>query len=99
MYLTRDTSDAWLAHYHQANGLYPILDAFRDSRGPRWEVRFTNRGTRTASFRVAHTYNRHPWGADEGVVAADIKSGQSSSWVGLKKQDTTHYGLIRFDRS
>ena len=44
LYLTRDLDDAWMKHYAKEANLYPILGAFRDSRGPRYEARFTNRG-------------------------------------------------------
>lgn len=95
VYLTRDTADAWLAHYKKQNPLYPILDAYRDSLPPRWEVRFTNRGNQPAGITIHHHYNRHPWGVGETGPAA-LKPGEASPWVGLKNQDTTHYGLIQF---
>jgi hypothetical protein len=95
VYLTRDTADEWRKHYARRTNLYPILDAFRDSRGPRWEVRFTNRGDKPADFHVSHTYNRVPWGVSEaaGVRAAP---GATNEWVGLLAQDTAHFGAVRF---
>jgi hypothetical protein len=96
IYLTSDTKDAWMAHYAKQTNLYPILDAFRDTRGPRYQVRFTNRGDKPASFSINHTYNRVPWYVNEGVVAKDIKPGASSDWIGIRLQDTCHYHLATF---
>src|SRR5262249_33116143 len=33
LYLTSDAGDAWLKHYAKTTAYYPILDAFRDTRG------------------------------------------------------------------
>ena len=96
VYLTRDLDDAWRKHYAQQTNLYPILDAFRDTRGPRWEVRFTNRGDKPADYSIAHVYNRLPWGVAEPVTARGVAPGAASAWVGLGLQDTCHFGLIRF---
>jgi hypothetical protein len=96
VYMTRDLDDAWIKHYRKQTNLYPILDAFRDSRGPRYEVRFTNKSGKPADFSVAHVYNRVPWGNTEGVVAKQIAPEASSDWIGLKVQDTTHFGLVSF---
>jgi hypothetical protein len=98
IYLTRDTDDAWRKEYGRHNKLYPILDAFRDSRGPRYEVRFTNRGDKPADFRITHVYNRHPWGVSEAEPVR-VAAGSSSAWVLLRKQDTTHFSLVRFNGS
>jgi hypothetical protein len=95
VYLTRDTGDAWLAHYHRQTNLYPILDAFRDSRGARWEVRFTNRGTAPSGYAIHYTYNRIPWGMNEPAVTL-VKPGESSPWIGLARQDTTHFSYTSF---
>jgi hypothetical protein len=95
LYLTRDLADDWRDHYAGRTKLYPILDAFRDTRGPRWEVRFTNRTDRPASFSIAHAYNRVPWGASEPAIRA-VLPGKSSGWVGLANQDTTHFGATSF---
>ena len=65
-------------HYARQTNLYPILDAFRDTRGPRCEVRFTNRGDRPADFRIAHVYNRIPWGVSE---PADRRAGVAAGHV------------------
>jgi hypothetical protein len=99
LYLTRDTADAWMKHYARQTNLYPILDAFRDSRGPRWEVRFTNRAAKPADFHVTHTYNRIPWGASESASVRGIKPGAAGDWIGLRAQDTAHFGLTQFTSS
>jgi hypothetical protein len=96
VYLTSDTKDAWLAHYRKTTNLYPILDAFRDTRGPRWEARFTNRSGKKADFRIAHVYNRVPWGFGDPTSVLGLDSGRSSDWVGLRGQDTAHFGMVRF---
>jgi hypothetical protein len=96
LYLTRDTADAWMKHYARTTNLYPLLDAFRDSRGPRWEVRFTNRGTKKDTYRISHVYNRIPWGFGDPAFAAGVKPGESSAWLGLLGQDTAHFGMVRF---
>src|SRR5579871_6457195 len=96
VYLTRDTEDAWRRHYAKHTKPYPILDAFRDSRGPRYEVRFTNRGDKPADFHITHVYNRVPWGVSEAEPVRGIAAGASSDWVPLRMQDTTHFGLVRF---
>jgi len=96
VYLTRDLDDAWRKHYVQQTNLYPILDAFRDTRGPRWEARFTNRGDKPADYSIAHVYNRLPWGVSEPVTARGVAPGAASAWVGLGLQDTCHFGLTRF---
>lgn len=97
VYLTRDTGDAWRKHYAKRTKLYPLLDAFRDSRGPRYEVRFTNRGDKTADFHIVHVYNRIPWGVSEDGPVRGVAAGARSGWVPLRKQDTTHFGLVRFN--
>ncbi len=99
LYLTRDLDDAWMKHYGKKTRYYPILDAFRDSRGPRWEVQLTNQGQAPASFSISHVYNRVPWGETEGQVASGVAPGASTGWIGLARQDTTHFGLVRFTSS
>jgi len=99
IYLTRDLSDTWIAHYQRRTGLYPILDAFRDTRGPRYEVRFFNQGDKPADYRVQHIYNRIPWGESEGLIAKGVKPGEMSAWFGLKAQDTAHFGMVQFSSS
>lgn len=96
VYLTSDAADAWQPAYHKRNNLYPILDAFRDAVPPRYEVRFTNRGGKPASFQANHTYNRLPWYVNEGIVAKDVPPGAASPWVGLKLQDTCHFHMVTF---
>jgi hypothetical protein len=99
LYLTRDTDDAWRKHCAKQTNLYPLLDAFRDTRGPRYEVRFANRGDRPADYSIAHVYNRVPWGAAEADMVRGLAPGTSSAWVGLRMQDTTHFGCVRFTSS
>jgi hypothetical protein len=99
IYLTRDTKDDWIKHYRKTTNLYPLLDAFRDTRGPRWEVRFTNRAARPADFAVTHVYNRVPWGLSEATPVRGVAPAASSGWVGLAAQDTAHFGLTRFTNS
>jgi hypothetical protein len=99
VYLTRDTGDEWRKHYAKQTKLYPLLDAFRDSRGPRYEVRFTNRGDKTADFHITHVYNRVPWGVTEPDPVRGIAPQASSDWIGLRMQDTTHFSLVRFTGS
>src|SRR5262249_17843224 len=96
VYLTSDATDAWMKHYGPRTNLYPILDAFPETPGPRYEVRFTNRGTKPASYTINHMYNRLPWGANEGVVAKEVQPGASTGWIGLQLQDTCHYHLVSF---
>jgi len=98
VYLTSDTADAWRKHYARITNLYPILDAFRDSRGPRWQVRFTNRADKPTTFRVAHSYNRIPWGNSDPATAT-LEPGQSSDWLGLAGQDTAHFSMAQFTAS
>jgi hypothetical protein len=99
IYLTRDMDDAWRKHYARHTNLYPLLDAFRDSRGPRYEVRFTNRGDRPADFHITHVYNRIPWGVSEAEPVRAVPAGGNSSWVPLRMQDTAHFSLVRFSGS
>jgi hypothetical protein len=96
LYLTRDLDDAWMKHYAKEANLYPILGAFRDSRGPRYEARFTNRGDKPSDFGVNHVYNRIPWAMNEGIVAKAIAAGAASEWVPLRMQDTSHFAMVRF---
>lgn len=99
LYLTRDTEDAWRKHYAKQTNLYPLLDAFRDSRGPRYEVRFVNRGDKPADFHITHVYNRIPWGVSEAESVRGIAPGRGSAWVPLRMQDTAHFSLVRFNGS
>ncbi|HWG42559.1 MAG TPA: beta-galactosidase trimerization domain-containing protein [Gemmataceae bacterium] len=99
VYLTRDTGDAWMKHYRKQTNLYPLLDAFRDSRGPRYEVRFRNRDDKAADFHITHVYNRVPWGVSEAEPVRGIAAGANSDWVPLRMQDTTHFSLVRFSGS
>src|SRR5262249_14945907 len=96
LYLTRDVDDNWMRHYTKEANLYPILGAFRDTRGPRWEVRFTNKGDKPADFSVVHVYNRLRWGMNEGIVARGLAPEGKSEWSPLKMQDTSHYSMVVF---
>ena len=96
VYLSSDLKDEWRKHYSKQTNLYPILDAFRDTRGPRWEVRVANRGAAPASVRIAHTYNRIPWGFSDPADVGTIAAGKSSAWVGLLGQDTSHFSATNF---
>lgn len=96
LYLTSDTRDAWYDHYRKSVNLYPILEPFRDSVGPRWEVKLTNHGAKPATVRVQHVYNRIPWGFAEPATIPILAPGASSDWIGLRGQDTTHFSLITF---
>jgi hypothetical protein len=99
VYLTRDTGDEWRKHYAKKNPSYPILDAFRDSRGPRYEVRFVNRSDKPADFHITHVYNRVPWGVSEPEPVRGVAPAAGSDWIGMRMQDTTHFGLVRFSGS
>lgn len=99
VYLTRDVNDEWLKHYQARVNLYPILEAFRDTRGARWEVRLTNTGEKNGDFTIHHVYNRLPWGDGEGQVARGIAPGKGTDWVPLNRQDTAHFGATTFNSS
>jgi len=97
LYLTRDTRDAWRREYAKRVNLYPILEAIRDSLGPRWQVQITNHGSKPATPRVRHVYNRIPWGMSEAARFSPVPAGGSSDWVGLLSQDTAHLSMIEVD--
>jgi hypothetical protein len=96
VYFTSDAADAWQPHYARQTNLYPVLDAFRDTRGPRYEARFTNRGQQPATFTVNHTYNRLPWYLNAGAIAADVAPGATTDWLPIQAQDTCHYHAVTF---
>jgi hypothetical protein len=96
IYLTRDTEDTWRKHYSKHAKPYPLLEAFRDSRGPRYEVRFTNRGDQPADFQITHVYNRAPWGVSETEPVRGVAPSALSAWIPLRMQDTSHFGMVRF---
>ena len=48
-------------------------------------MRFTNRGTKPASYTINHTYNRLPWGASEGVAAIGVTM---PSWPGPREAES-----------
>ena len=96
LYLTRDDADRWMSHYRGEASLYPILGAFRDTRGPRWEARITNRGKLPRSPRVRHAYNRQPCDVAEAAPFAVVQPGHSTPWTGLRSQDTAHFSMVEF---
>jgi hypothetical protein len=97
LYLTRDTRDAWRTGYAKRVKLYPILEAIRDTLGPRWQVQITNHGGKPTTPRIRHIYNRIPWGMSEAARFDTIPAGGSSDWVGLLSQDTSHTSMIEID--
>jgi hypothetical protein len=99
IYLTSDTTDAWRKHYTKQTNLYPILEAFRDTRGPRWQVRFTNRGSKKADIHITHVYNRIPWGWADPASVRGLDAGKSSDWIGMLGQDTVHFSMTQFKAS
>ena len=96
IWITSDIEDAWRGKYGRANGLYPILDAFRDTIGARWEARVKNLGKDATSYSINHTYNRLPWGANEAGFANDVAAANWSSWYPLSLQDTCHFHMTTF---
>jgi hypothetical protein len=96
IYLSSDVEDSWRAHFRPRVNLYPILEAFRDSMGARYEARLTNKGEKPATFSVSYAYNRIPWGDAEGAVAKDVQPGAASEWIPLKRQDTSHFSMANF---
>ena len=100
LYLTADLKDAWREHYKGAV-YYPILDAFRDSRGARYEVQFTNRGAKPLSISTHHIYNRNQFYGrlDPPAAANELAPAASSAWLPMPAQDTTHFGVAMFSPS
>jgi len=95
VYLSSDMKDTWREHYRKRTKLYPILDALRDTVGPRWEIRLTNKADKPARLTAYHHYNRIPWGVSEGVVADKLAPGASTGWIPIRGQDTTHFSMMR----
>lgn len=94
LYLTADTADAWWPHHARRTRLYPILDAFRDAVGPRWEMRIRNEGDRAGNYHFHYSYNRIPWRERQANVARGIAPGETSDWLPLTMQDTTHFSMV-----
>ncbi|MBI4027796.1 MAG: beta-galactosidase trimerization domain-containing protein [Verrucomicrobia bacterium] len=97
LYLTKDTQDLWRTHYAKTVPLYPILEAFRDTRGARYEARVLNRGDKEADFVFGFTYNRLPFHSffySKFPFAARVAPAAGSEWTPLKTQDTTHVNLF-----
>ncbi len=77
--------------------LYPILNAYRDTRGARWEARITNKGaTPTQGGSVRYVYNRIPWYLNEPLPEINLAGGETSAWFPLSMQDTAHFGAVSF---
>ncbi len=95
VYLSRDMTDSWRTR-HQGAYLYPILDAFRETVGPRWEVRALNRGEVPLTLNAAHTINRLPWYLSDPNLAVGVAPGEWSEWQGLRRHDTTHFHHTTF---
>lgn len=98
LYLTSDLTDAWRKHYAGAV-YYPILDAFRDTYGPRYEVRITNKSSRPLTLGTWEYYNRNPFyqHQDPAALVKDLPAGEASAWLPLSYQDTSHNGMVLFD--
>lgn len=100
LYLTSDAEDSWIRYYSRQNSRYPILDAFRDTVGPRYEVRFVNKSRQASTYTITHVYNRMPFLAvAEGLVAQNVEPGNPTDWIPLKKQDTCHCSMIQMTSS
>ncbi|MFQ3651704.1 MAG: hypothetical protein SNJ75_15375, partial [Gemmataceae bacterium] len=97
LYLTRDTRNSWRREYSKRVKLYPLLEAIRDTLGPRWQVQITNHSDKPATPRIRHVYNRIPWGMSETARFGTVPAGGSSDWVGLLSQDTSHMSMIEVD--
>jgi hypothetical protein len=97
LYLSSDTRDEWRREYGKRVNLYPILEAIRETLGPRWEVRVTNHGTKPTTPRVRHVYNRIPWGMSEPARFEAVAPGAASEWIGLRGQDTSHMSMLEVD--
>jgi len=96
LYLTGDVKDAWRRHAPY-KGWYGILNAFRDTRGPRYEVQYVNRGDKPLSIAVQHNYNRVPWWVAEPAASMkDLMPGAASPWLPLAAQDISHFSMTRF---
>jgi hypothetical protein len=98
-YLTTDMKDEWRRHAPY-NAWYGILPAIIDTMGARYEVQFTNRGDKPMNFTTGHVYNRSPWGAsDLSAGTSTLAPGATSTWLPMKKQDTSHSSMARFTPS
>lgn len=96
LYLSSDTEDSWRQQYNIQ--FYRILDAFRDTLGARYEVRFTNRGQAPMQINTSHYYNRQRFYGHqdpEGSVQG-LPPGDSTDWLPMPRQDTTHFGQASF---
>lgn len=96
LYLTSDLEDKWFTLGGGNGALYPILNAFRESRGARYEVAVTNKGDKPLTIGISHQYNRIPWGASEAAPIKDIAPGATSAWTPLLMQDTAHFSMVAF---
>lgn len=99
MYLTTDVKDEW-RHHAPYNQWYGILNAVRDTLPARYEVQFTNHGSEPMKIATHHVYNRLMWGYDDPTAIIDnLAPGTSSPWLPLKGQDTSHFGMAKFNPS
>ena len=98
VYLTSDSRDAWRARYPN-NRLYPILDAFRDTRGARWELQIANRGDAAADYHIDYPYNRVPWSVPPEPPVEKLAPRADSAWIPLAGQDTAHFSMLKITGS
>jgi hypothetical protein len=111
VYLTRDTQpffitdektgkpkpnpESWYVLGGGRGALYPILNAYRDSRGARWEARVVNKSKSPArGVSVRYQYNRIPWYVNDVAPAGTLEPGAATPWFPLHKQDTAHFGAM-----
>lgn len=93
IYLSSDVQDAWRTWYRRRDRNYPILDAIRDTVGPRWEIQVKNKSEKPQSYSISWVYNRLPWGM-RGAPVKGVPAGTASAWTGLIGQDTAHFSLL-----
>lgn len=99
LYLTSDVQDAWRRHPPYKTW-YGILNAVRDTRGPRYEVQYVNRGAKPLTIAAQHVYNRVPWWVNEPAAGVkDLAPGAASPWLPMPLQDTSHFSMARFTPS
>ena len=98
IYLSSDVKDEWRKAYTNTPQ-YPILDAFRDTVGARYEVQITNTGTTASNYTVDYVYNRIPWYFNGISLATNIAPQTSTAWFPLTMEDTAHSSPIVFNSS
>jgi hypothetical protein len=99
IFLTTDTTDDFR---RRGERLYPLLDEISRAEPERLFGRITNppEATSDLSLEGQYTFNRAPWrspaiqigahGALRGNTRGSISPGESSPWMNLTCQDTTH---------